>query len=137
MNVKINIDTIQYDENGNKDVISVEAEGTLYEKNNDIYIIYKEKEEELEVTNTVKVSKDEISIKKFGSTNSTMKFKTGETDLVKYRTSHGLFIIENTTKDLKIDINQDNIKIKIEYNIKVMDLFSGRNEITINVRKVD
>lgn len=137
MNVKINIETVQYDENKNKDLMSINAEGTMYEKNNDTYIVYKEKEDGLEITNTIKVSKDEITIKKFGSTNSTMKFKKGETDLVKYRTVHGLFIIENSTKELQISIDKDNIKIKIEYNIKVMDLFNGTNEITINIRKVN
>lgn len=135
MNVKISIKTKQYDENGNKDTINVIAEGTMYEKGIDTYIVYKEKEGELEVTNTIKISKDEVIIKKFGSTNSTMKFKKGECDVVKYRTLQGLFLIENNTKDLIINMDNGNIKIRIDYDIKIMDLFKGRNEITIDVIK--
>lgn len=135
MNVNINIETKQYDENKNTDVISTKVQGTMYEKNDTIYIVYKEKEGNLETTNTIKVSKDEISIKKFGSINSTMKFKVGETDKVRYKTQQGLFIIENTTKKLEININADLIDIQIDYNIKIMELFEGRNIISIKVLK--
>lgn len=135
MNVNINIETKQYDENKNIDIISTNVQGTMYEKNDAIYIVYKEKERELETTSTIKINKDEISIKKFGSTNSTMKFKVGETDQVKYKTPQGLFIIENATKKLEININKDTIDIHIDYNIKIMELFEGRNVIRIKVIK--
>ena len=44
----------------------------------------------------------------------------------------GLFIIETETNKLIIDKNENNyIKLNIEYNIKILDLFKGRNEINI------
>lgn len=135
LNVSINIQTKQYDENKNIDVININQKGTMYEKNGNIYIVYKEKEGELETTNTIKINQDEISIKKFGSINSTMRFKVGETDKVRYKTLQGLFIIENTTKKLNVDIKSDTIDIEIDYNIKIMELFEGRNVITIKVLK--
>ena len=46
MEVKVNIHTIQYNEYGEKNDIKVEATGTLYEKNDNTYVVYKEKENE-------------------------------------------------------------------------------------------
>ncbi|MEG1285029.1 MAG: DUF1934 domain-containing protein [Romboutsia sp.] len=136
MDVNITIKTKQFDENGQVDVIEINAKGTVYEKNNDTYIVYKEKEENLEVTNTIKISSDEVSIKKFGSTNSNMVFKKGKTDLIKYQTTHGIFIIENITNELSIKKESDSFTlININYNIKIMDLFKGRNEISIEIKK--
>ena len=44
----------------------------------------------------------------------------------------GLFIIETTTNKLVVDRNEKNyIKLNIEYNISILDLFKGRNEINI------
>lgn len=136
MNVNINITTNQYDEHAKIDTINMSATGTMYEKNNDIYVVYKEKEDDKETTNTIKISKDEINIKKFGDINSSMHFKKNETDFVKYRTSQGLFIIENQTTFLSIDKSDlSKIKIVIDYKIKIMDFFNGRNKIEILISK--
>lgn len=134
MNAKLDITTRQYDENGRIDNIKVTSESEMYNKNGDVYVVYKEEEDGNKVTTTIKISDDEVSIKKFGSTNSNMIFKKGKTTETKYRTSHGLFIIEINTKELNIDKNQVNcIKLNIDYDIKIMDLFKGRNKIDILV----
>lgn len=134
MNAKINIVTKQYDEKGNTDTIRLNTVGDIYYKNNDIYVVYKEEEDGNKTTNTIKISENEVSIKKFGNTNSNMSFKKNEVNETKYRTPQGLFIIETKTKELKIDKNEEKfIKLDIDYNIKIMDLFKGRNKINILV----
>ena len=52
MEVKVNIHTIQYNEYGEKNDIKVEATGTLYEKNDNTYVVYKEKENDVETKTT-------------------------------------------------------------------------------------
>lgn len=134
MNANLDITTRQYDENGRIDTIKVTSKSEVYNKNGDLYVVYKEEEDGSKVTTTIKISDDEVSIKKFGSTNSNMIFKKGNTTETKYRTVHGLFIIEINTKELNIDKNQLNcIKLNIDYDIKIMDLFKGRNKIDIIV----
>ncbi len=132
MNVKINIVTKQYDQKGNTDTIKLNTVGDLYYKNNDIYVVYKEEEDGNKTTSTIKISENEVSIKKFGNTNSNMNFKKNGVNETKYRTPQGLFIIETKTKELKIDKNEEKcIKLDIDYNIKIMDLFKGRNKMNI------
>ncbi len=132
MEAKIKMLTKQYDESGSIDTIEINTTGKLFEKNNDIYVVYEEVEDNQNVTTTMKISDEEISIKKFGNINSLMVFKENHKHLTKYRTNQGLFIIETETNKLIIDKSKNNyIKLNIEYNINILDLFKGKNEINI------
>jgi len=134
MNAKINIVTKQYDEKGNTDTIKLNTVADLYYKNNDIYVVYKEDEDGNKTTSTIKISENEVSIKRFGNTNSNMSFEKDGVNETKYRTPQGLFIIQTKTRELKIDKNEEKcIRLYIDYDIKIMDLFKGRNEINILV----
>lgn len=134
MSVKISINTKQYDENGNIDTMEISKFGKIFYKNDGVYIVYKEQEENIETTNTIKILKDEISIKKFGTVNSTMIFKCGVNNTTKYVTPQGILLIDIDTKELDINIKEgEHIKLKIDYNIKIQDLFFGRNKIEIYI----
>ena len=132
MKANVNIITKQYDENSNVDTIKQNVVGETYNKNNDIYVVYKQTEEGHTTTSTIKICEEEVSIKQFGASNSTMIFKEGSSNITKYRTPQGMLIIETDTKKLIIDKSEKNrIKININYDIKIMDMFQGRNEISI------
>ena len=132
MKANVNIITKQYDENSNVDTIKLNVVGETYNKNNDIYVVYKQTEEGHTTTSTIKICEEEVSIKQFGASNSTMIFKEGSSSITRYRTPQGMLIIETDTKKLIIDKSEENrIKININYDIKIMDMFQGRNEISI------
>ena len=132
MEAKLKILTKQYDEAGTVDTIEVDTIGKIFEKNKDIYVVYEEIEEDQKITTTVRISDDEVSIKRFGNVNSLMVFKEKHKHLTKYRTNQGLFIIETETNKLVVDKSEKNyIKLNIEYNINILDLFKGKNEINI------
>ena len=66
-----------------------------------------------------------------------MVFKEKHKHLTKYRTNQGLFVIETETNKLTIDKSKNNyIKLNIEYNINILDLFKGKNEINILNKKI-
>ena len=132
MEAKLKILTKQYDEVGTVDTIEVDTIGKIFEKNKDIYVVYEEIEEDQKITTTVRISDDEVSIKRFGNVNSLMVFKEEHKHLTKYRTNQWLFIIETETNKLVVDKSEKNyIKLNIEYNINILDLFKGKNEINI------
>ena len=132
MEAKLKILTKQYDEIGNVDKIEVNNIGKIFEKNKDIYVVYEESEDGKKVTTTLKISDEEVSIKKFGNVNSLMVFKENNKYLTKYKTNQGLFAIETQTSKLIVDKSEKNyIKLNIEYNINILDLFKGKNEINI------
>ena len=132
MEAKLKILTRQYDELGNIDTIESNAIGKIFEKNKDIYVVYEESEENQKVTTTVRISDEEVSIKRFGNVNSLMVFKEKHKHLTKYRTNQGIFTIETETNKLIVDKSEKNyIKLNIEYNINILDLFKGKNEINM------
>ena len=132
MKANVNIITKQYDENSNVDTIKLNVVGETYNKNNDIYVVYKQTEEGHTTTSTIKICEEEVSIKQFGASNSTMIFKEGSSNITRYRTPQGMLIIETDTKKLIIDKSEEKrIKINVNYEIKIMDMFQGRNEISI------
>ena len=115
MEAKLKILTKQYDEVGNIDTIEVNTIGKMFEKNKDIYIVYEESEENQKVTTTLKISEEEVSIKRFGNVNSLMIFKENHKNLTKYKTNQGLFVIETETNKLTIDKSKNNyIKLNVE-----------------------
>ncbi|WMT82426.1 hypothetical protein TEMA_28400 [Terrisporobacter mayombei] len=132
LEVKINIHTIQYNEYGERNDIKVKATGTLYEKRDNTYVVYKEKEDGKETTTSIKIENDKVTIKRFGEINSTMAFKADQTINSNYATPQGMFIVETKTTNLNIK-NEKNIIIDIDYNIEIIDMFKGRNKIKINI----
>ena len=63
-----------------------------------------------------------------------MVFEKDKTHTTKYRTPYGLFNIETYTRYLSMTVDDSKpIKIDLDYDIKVNDIFSGRNKIVINV----
>lgn len=132
MEAKLKIITKQYDELGTIDTIEVNTRGKIFEKNKDIYVVYEESEEGQKITTTVKISDEEVSIKRFGNVNSLMLFKEKHKHLTKYKTNQGIFMIETETIKLIVDKSKkDYIKLNIEYNINILDLFKGKNEINM------
>lgn len=135
MEVNINILTTQFNELGEKNVIKSNTTGTLYQKKDHKYIIYKEKQDGDEITTSLKIETDKVTIKRFGALNSTLVFKTGKIDTSSYITPQGAFVIENHTNKLSILDKDNDILIDIDYDIKVMDMFAGKNLINIKIKE--
>lgn len=134
MEVKVNIHTIQYNEYGEKNEIKVNATGTLYEKNDNTYVVYKEKENDIETTTSIKIENQRVTIKRFGEINSTMIFRENQTINSNYATPQGMFIVETKTNKLNINM-EENINIDVDYTIEIKDMFRGRNKIKICICK--
>ncbi len=134
MDININIETTQFNELGEKNIIKTNSNGTLYQKKDHKYIIYKEVEDGEETTTSVKIEADMVTIRRFGALNSTLRFKVGHVDISNYLTPQGAFVIENHTKELDIFEGED-ILIHIDYDIKIMDMFTGRNIINIEIKQ--
>ncbi|CEQ16253.1 DUF1934 domain-containing protein [Paraclostridium sordellii] len=137
IDVNISMITKQYDNLGNEDIIEVLSNGKLYEKNDGIYVIYKEELEKNSdhVTTTIKISEKEILIKRFGLVNSNMKFILDKETTTLYKTPQGIFNIKINTNKLDIKETDKDIEIEIDYNMEILGLFKGVNIIKIKIEK--
>ena len=135
MSNKIIIKTKQYDADGNMDTIELKAYGQIIEKNGSIYIKYNQKEEDMEVKNTIKISEDCIKVIKTGSVNSTMTFTKGNKHTNKYATPQGMFLIDTKVNDFKISNGEKKLEVHLDYMIEIQNMFAGRNKMIIKVEK--
>ena len=135
MSNKIIIKTKQYDVDGNRDTIELKAYGQIIEKNGSIYIKYNQKEEDMEVKNTIKISEDCIKVIKSGSVNSTMTFTKGNKHTNKYATPQGIFLIDTKVNDFKISNGEKKLEVHLDYMIEIQNMFAGRNKMIIKVEK--
>ena len=135
MSNKIIIKTKQYDVDGNMDTIELKAYGQIIEKKGSIYIKYNQKEEDMEVKNTIKISEDCIKVIKSGSVNSTMTFTKGNKPPTKYATPQGIFLIDTKVNDFKISNGEKKLEVHLDYMIEIQNMFAGRNKMIIKVEK--
>lgn len=135
MSNKIIIKTKQYDVDGNMDTIELKAYGQIIEKKGSIYIKYNQKEEDMEVKNTIKISEDCIKVIKSGSVNSTMTFTKGNKHTNKYATPQGMFLIDTKVNDFKISNGEKKLEVHLDYMIEIQNMFAGRNKMIIKVEK--
>ncbi|MEE0451675.1 DUF1934 domain-containing protein [Peptacetobacter sp.] len=135
MSNKIIIKTKQYDVDGNMDTIELKAYGQIIEKKGSIYIKYNQKEEDMEVKNTIKISEDCIKVIKSGSVNSTMTFTKGNKHTNKYATPQGIFLIDTKVNDFKISNGEKKLEVHLDYMIEIQNMFAGRNKMIIKVEK--
>lgn len=135
MSNKIIIKTKQYDVDGNMDTIELKAYGQIIEKKGSIYIKYNQKEEDMEVKNTIKIAEDCIKVIKSGSVNSTMTFTKGNKHTNKYATPQGIFLIDTKVNDFKISNGEKKLEVHLDYMIEIQNMFAGRNKMIIKVEK--
>ncbi|MGL5749574.1 MAG: DUF1934 domain-containing protein, partial [Paraclostridium sp.] len=116
LNVDVSVKTKQVDKLGNKDYIEMVSFGSLYEKKDHMYVIYKEElGNKEEVTTTIKIFEDEVSIKRFGNLNSNMVFNCNKPYVSRYHTAQGIFEIQINTNKLDITKNKNDLDINIGY----------------------
>lgn len=134
--VILKIEGIQKDVDGEENIIELTTEGKLYNKENALYIVYKETElSGMEgSTTTVKLIEDKISMRRFGTSNSEIVFEKGKRYPANYNTPYGIFDMEVLTKDMTYNITDANKgDISIEYHISVEGLVQSTNKLNIKI----
>ena len=134
--VMLKIEGIQKDFDGEENIIELTTEGKLYKKENGLYLVYEETELSgmKGCTTTLKLLKDKISMRRFGTSNSEIVFEKGKRYEANYNTPYGTFDMEVLTKEMAYNINDANRgEISIEYHISVEGLVQSRNILNIRI----
>lgn len=135
-NVMLKIEGTQKSEDGEENVIELTTEGKLYEKENAIYLVY----EETEIsgmdgcTTTVKLSKDKISMKRYGTASSEIVFEKGKRYVADYKTPYGVFDMEVLTMNMEYNINDAKRgNVLVEYHISMQGMVESSNTLKIRI----
>lgn len=126
--VLVKVEGTQYMD-GESDSIAIVTAGTCYEKNGKWYVMYEETAEETnEVTkNTVKITPDKVEVTKKGFLYAQMTYECGKQYLTNYVTPMGVFVMGITTDVLTLEVTENRLFLRIEYDMEMNGQYVSRN----------
>ena len=117
--------------------IEVITPATYYLKNGKHYVLYDEMVEGMlgSIKNTIKITGDsKLEMKKSGIANTNMVFEKEKINVTQYDTPYGAMMVGVYTKDMKVDVEEDNINVSIAYALDVDSEKVADCNIVMNIK---
>ena len=132
-NVVIKISGLQIVENTG-DNVEVIAKGRHYLKKDKHYLLYEEYEndENSKTSNMIKFNNDIVEITRKGQVDGKLIFQENQKKQSLYSTPMGDLLIEVLTKEIEVSDDDDDVNLKIKYQIHVDGNKVSDNEIDIS-----
>ena len=132
-NVVIKISGLQIVENTG-DNVEVIAKGKHYSKKDKHYLLYEEFEndENTKTSNMIKFNNDIVEITRKGQVDGKLIFQENQKKQSLYSTPMGDLLIEVLTKEIEVSDDDDDVNLKIKYQIHVDGNKVSDNEIDIS-----
>ena len=132
-NVVIKISGLQIVENTG-DNVEVIAKGKHYLKKDKHYLLYEEYEndENTKTSNMIKFNNDIVEITRKGQVDGKLIFQENQKKQSLYSTPMGDLLIEVLTKEIEVSDDDDDLNLKIKYQIHVDGNKVSDNEIDIS-----
>lgn len=132
-NVVIKISGLQIVENTG-DNVEVIAKGKHYLKKDKHYLLYEEYEndENIKTSNMIKFNNDIVEITRKGQVDGKLIFQENQKKQSLYSTPMGDLLIEVLTKEIEVSDDDDDVNLKIKYQIHVDGNKVSDNEIDIS-----
>lgn len=102
--------------------IEVVTPASYYCRNGKHYIIYDEVLEGMAgtVKNKIKITGDtSMEIMKSGETGTHMVFEKNRKNLTYYKTPYGQMLIGINTKNMRVNVSEDNVNVSVDYELDV------------------
>lgn len=103
------------------EAIEMITTGQYFEKNGKYYIKYEDAalDEDQVTSTTIKVDDNQVSILRFGATNTQMIFEKDKEHYTPYDTAFGLFELTLRTKDIQFLLTPDKLNLLVDYTIDI------------------
>lgn len=136
--VLLTISGLQFAAQGEEEPEPVEVitTGDYYKKNGKHYILYDEVMEGFEgsTRNMIKLTDDSLDITKKGVSNVHMIFEKNKKNVSYYHTPFGSILIGIDAKSVDINETEENIDVKVKYNLEVNYEHLADCSITMNIK---
>ena len=138
--VLISISGLHYDAldgEGEGQPVEVITPAAYYLKNGKHYVVYDEMVEGMPGTirNTIKITGDYMfEIRKSGIADTHMVFEKDRINMTNYATPYGDMMVGIHTKDIKVNVEEENIDVSISYALDVNNEPLSDCEIKVNIR---
>ena len=117
--------------------IEVITPATYYLKNGKHYVLYDEVVEGMlgSIKNTIKITDDsKLEMKKSGIASTNMVFEKEKMNVTQYDTPYGEMMVGVYTKDMKVDVEEDDINVSIAYSLDVNSEKVADCNIVMNIK---
>lgn len=133
--VFVTLKGLQFNEQLESDKIEVVTLGEYYDKNNKKYIIFEEVVEGVEdkIKTMIKLSPTVMEVTKKGLTSAHMVFEVDKKNYTVYRTMFGEIQIGIQTKSIEIDEAEDEMTVKVDYELEMNCEHVASCSINLNV----
>ena len=131
--VKIRMKMSQYLDNGAEQTIESFYNGKRIEKNGSVYINFLEYDTVKDSKGTIKISDDEVIILKSGEVISNMRFREDKNHRSEYKTPYGTFDMSLYTYKIAKRIEEEEIKLNLDYKVSIDGLMDANNRVEIKV----
>lgn len=134
--VLITISGLQFMDEEDAEPVEVITAGEYYYRNGKHYILYDEVMEGFEglTKNRIKIGKDFLDISKKGVSNVHMSFEKNKKNLTSYQTPFGNLLIGIDARKVHIAEEENEIDIKVEYDLEVNYEHLAECSLTMNIR---
>lgn len=136
--VLLSISGLQFAAQDEEDTMPVEVitAGDYYKKNGKHYILYNEVMEGFEgnTKNIIKLTEDSLDITKRGVSNVHMVFEKNKKNVSYYNTPFGSLLIGIDAKSVDIAETEDNIDVRVKYNLEVNYEHLADCSIVMNIK---
>lgn len=124
---------------GDWEGLEVMTTGTLYEKNDSLYLIYDEVmgDEDSDVShNRIKIEQDPLAVTmtKSGAIVSVMSFGENTKEKSSYETPYGSFTLMIDTKKISFENKEDLLKLQIQYELEMNYEHYSESDISIEAK---
>ncbi|MEG6617433.1 DUF1934 domain-containing protein [Peptococcaceae bacterium 1198_IL3148] len=135
--VLITVNTIQTNELGERDSINFQTIGSLYSKNQAIYLIYDESvlTGMAGSTTSLKVEPEKITLSRMGNSQLKHTFEAGVVNSGTYVTPYGTMTTKVLPSKVAADLTENGGSINLEYELIVGKDKIGVNELLITVKE--
>lgn len=119
--------------------VEIITPASYYLKNGKHYIIYDEVMEGVpgSVRNTIKIDGDALfEISKSGSASTRMVFEKDKINMANYQTPYGEILVGIHTRDIRVEVQEEQIDVNISYELDVNEEPLSDCEIRVNIRNV-
>lgn len=119
--------------------LEVMTTGTLYEKNNSLYLIYDEVmgDDENDIShNRIKIEQDPLTVTmtKSGAVASVMSFAENSREKSSYETPFGSFTLEIDTREICFENREDYMRLQIRYQLEMNYEHFSESDISIEAK---
>jgi uncharacterized beta-barrel protein YwiB (DUF1934 family) len=124
---------------GRKETVTQQAEGSLYLNETSTTITYKEENEQVgDIKTIIKVKENETLVMRSGAVGMRQNFQRGKTTLGEYKSTAGVMQMRTQTENMSYEYKQKAKKGKftLAYRLNLQGEDVGRHRLTLTFKEV-